>query len=185
MDIRSASSGDQNCLFCRFPLDAVFASVTQIGHIFRFSIFYTTGAVGVPDSGSEPREFCLFSPYRRQHGWTCNSWPHKRQHGWTCNFRSWPGVARFVNLAYLARQLLFSLVQPRNVAGCLHLRRLRRTESTVCRVIYVVLVPVRHSHSKRHEASSRARRWSWRHATRRGFCLPSRGSRSRLLKWLW
>ena len=95
------------------------------------------------------------------------------------------GVARFANLAYLARHTLFSLVLPRNVAGCLHLRRPRRTETTVCRAIYMVLLPVPHSHSKRHEASSRARRRSWRHATRKGSHLPSRRSRSRLLKWLW
>ena len=176
MSAHRATHGHQVCLFLvtKIVLFVAFLwmrcllqSLSLVLHIFRFSIFYTTDAVGVPDSGPDPREFCLFSP-------------DKRQHGWTCNFRSWPGVARFVNLAYLAKQMLFSLVQTRNAA-----RRLRRTESTACRVISVVLVPVRHSHSKRHEASSRARRWSWRHATRRGFCLPSRGSRSRLLKWLW
>ena len=47
-------------------------SLSLVVHIFRFSIFYTTGAIGVPDSGPEPLEICLLSPYRRQHGRTCN-----------------------------------------------------------------------------------------------------------------
>ena len=44
----------------------------------------------------------------------------------------------------------------------------RRTETTVCRVIYVVLVSVPHNHSAHHQASSRASRRSWRNARRRG-----------------
>ena len=47
----------------------------------------------------------------------------------------------------------------------LQLRRLRRRETTCCHVIHVVLVPVPHSHSKRHQAllraSRRSRRKSW------------------------
>ena len=109
-----------------------------------------------------------FSPYRRQHGWTCNFW--------LC-----PGLARFANLACSQDNRSFHSVQPRNVAGCLQPRRPWRRETTVYPVIYVVLVPVPHSLSKRHQAPSRARRWNWRHATRRGSCLPSR----RFLKWLW
>ena len=108
--------------------------------------------------GPEPREGCLF---RRTGDSTGGRATFDREGDST------GGRATFciVNLAYLARQSLFSLVQPRNAAGCLHLRRPRRTETTVCRVTYMVLVPFSHSHSNRHEASSRARRWSWRPAT--------------------
>ena len=59
-------------------------------------------------------------------------------------------------------------VQPRNVARCLHPRRPRRTETTLCRVMYMVLVSVPHSHSKHHQVSSRANRRSGRSARRRG-----------------
>ena len=35
-------------------------SLSLVFHIFRLSISVTTGAIGVPDFGPEPREFCLF-----------------------------------------------------------------------------------------------------------------------------
>ena len=110
-------------------------SLSLVVHIFWLSICVTTSSIGVPDSGPEPREFCLFSPY-------------KRQHGWTCNCCLWPGVARSVNLAYLARQSFFSLVQPRNAAGCLHLRRPRRRKAqfvvsfTWCLCPFLTVTPI-------------------------------------------
>ena len=88
----------------------------------------------------------FFSPYRRQHGWTCNFWPYKRQHGWTCRSGS-------LREPRISRKTIALFIQ--NAADWLHL-------------IYMVLVPVPHSHSKRHQASSRASPWSWRHARRRG-----------------
>ena len=54
------------------------------------------------------------------------------------------------------------VVQTRNVAGCLHPRR-PRTETSVCRVMYMVVVPVPDSHSKHYQAiASQSSEWEER-----------------------
>ena len=68
------------------------------------------------------------------------------QHGWTCKW-----------LAHLARQSLLSL---RSTACSCEV--LEGGETAGCHLIHMVLVSISHSHSKRNQASTRARRWSWR-----------------------
>ena len=125
-------------------------SLSLVVHMFRLSIHVTTGAIGVPVLVQNHANFAFFAVQ----------------------------ATALVDVQLLTVARSGSLCGEPSLPRNLHLRRPRRTETTVCRVIYMVLVPVP-------QASSRARRWSWRHATRRGSCLPSRRSRSRLLKWLW